>query len=308
MEKMEFHNYSNIFRISVEKLPSLKLEELRVKKLIIAGNGSVTNGWEPIKNVFKKKELVTGSGRIDLKKYVEQDKTLEALILITHLKRVFRSKLINDKVNGRDYQPSIEIIESLNEYNTAFAEEFTKLVNEKIIKFRPEIDFIYSLIQTKENYLDTLFLTLNWDNLAWDDQFLGNVGYLHGSILHPETMFMPSQYLSENFEFNAFSSIDKTFFTLKEKELLIKSDKDKYLESITQVFNHCFASCEELYLWGIGLNIYDTDLMSTLSVVIPEKLKKIVIINTECEKKNLLSRISVMIPKFTGTIEYLTSR
>ncbi|MBM9589386.1 hypothetical protein JWG41_02940 [Leptospira sp. 201903075] len=285
----------------------MKLEELRVRKLVIAGNGSVYNGWDPIKNIFNRKELVTGSGRINLKQYVAENKTLEALILITHLKRVFRSKLINDKIKGKDYSSSIEIIKNLNEYNTFFAEEFSKLINLNIIKFTPEIDFIYSLIQSKIDYLDTLFLTLNWDNLAWNDQTLGNVGYLHGSILHPETMFMPSQYLSENFEFNAFSSIDETFFSPQEKELLLKGDKDIYLESITQVFNNCFGSCEELYLWGVGLNIYDTDLMSTLSVVHPEKLRKIIIINKATEKENLLSRIRVMIPNFKATIGYINT-
>ncbi|TGM74768.1 hypothetical protein EHR01_10150 [Leptospira mtsangambouensis] len=307
MEKIEFHNYGNLFKIAVEKLPSKNLKELTVKRLIIAGNGSVSNGWDPVKKVFLEKELVKGSGRIDLKKYVQENKTLEAIILITHLKRVFRSKLLKDKASKNDYSSSLEIIKNLNEFNNAIADEFNKSVENKSLKFQPEIKIIYDLLKTKEEFLETLFLTLNWDNLAWNDDLLGNVGYLHGNVLNPETMFMPSQYMSENFEFLTFHSLNPSFLTQEERIILLKGNKDIYLESIAQVFNNCFANCEELYLWGVGLNIYDTDLMVTLSVVIPEKLKKIVIINRNSDQNSITSQLKVMLPNYNGEIQYINS-
>ncbi|TGM10282.1 hypothetical protein EHQ81_19445 [Leptospira selangorensis] len=308
MVTIEFKNYSDLFKVAKEKLPTNNLNDLSAKRLILAGNGSVENGWEPINTALLNNEIIQGSERIDLKKYVQSGRTLDALVLITHLKRMFRSKVVQDRIDGHKNNPLLQSIKGLNEFNLYFADELEKYTKSGILRFRPEIEIIKEMLSDKEELLDTLFLTLNWDSLAWNEESLGNVGYLHGNVLNPETMFMPSQYLSENAEFYSFLQLKSDLFSDEEKNILVKGEKDSILFGLTHLFTNCLSTCEELILWGIGLNIYDSDIVSTLSAAPFNNLKKIKIINSAGQREQILNHIDVLIPEFKGKIEYISAK
>ncbi len=305
---MNFRNLSGIFKLAEEKVIHNDISKIPMKRIILSGNGSVVNGWKPIEDVLRRKKYFDADDRTDLSQFVNQGRTLEALILITHLKRIYRSKIIYKKINGEQYEDLLDAIKKISDLNEEFAIEFKKNIEMGTIYFRSEIQIIYDLLGNREEFLNTMYFTLNWDSIAWNDPNLGNVGYLHGNIENPESMLMPSQYLSENDEFMTFSEINADLFSESEKLILLRGNKDRAINNLTQLFINCLDSCEELYIWGFGLQIYDADIFTYLSLAQYNSLKRIVIINTIDEKTKILDLFALLFPKLACKVQYIEAR
>ncbi|TGM98035.1 hypothetical protein [Leptospira yasudae] len=305
---MNFRNYFEIFKLADEKVIHNDISKIPMKRIILSGNGSVINGWRPIEDVLRRKKYFDSDHRTDLSQFVNQGRTLEALILITHFKRIYRSKIIYKKLNGEHYEGLLDDIKKIYDLNEDFALEFKKNIEKGSIHFRPEIKIIYDLLGNREELLDTMFFTLNWDSIAWNDPNLGNVGYLHGNIENPESMFMPSQYLSENDEFITFSEKNDGLFLESEKQILLRGNNDKAINNLTQLFINCLDICEELYIWGFGLQIYDANIFTYLSLAPYNSLKKIVIIITSDEKAKMLKLFALLFPKVTCEVHYIDAK
>lgn len=307
MDKVNFHTVSNckLLRLEAETNPKFDIANFRTKRLILVGNGAVKNGWDPIAASFKRFKPPVLTSRIDLEKYVNNEKLLEGLTVLAHLRRLFRAQYVAQKLSGKETELTFKLLSDLNELNNVISEDFLSFAFEKKISFTKEKYLIDKILENRQEFFNTLIMTLNWDPLLWDDNLVGNLAYLHGNAYSPESLFYPSHLLSENEEFISINKNLRQAFTEEELNILVKGDKDKILLSLAQLFVNVFSEAEEMILWGVGLNAYDADIITVLAVVPHANLKHIKIINRSNQEKQIKGLLKTYLPTYEGKVEFI---
>jgi len=269
-------------------------------KVIIIGNGAVKNGWETMIPAIQKT-------------YPYNEWTLERIKSVADLIPATAVHLYNLE---RMMLLAPVDIETCKNWNFDKLKGFFDLMNNIgtayncSLYFQTQIDFITSQVTA-----ETAAITLNYDNSVWNYKVNGeplfkNLMYLHGRASVPESLYFPT----DNTVYDDIKDVTKIIEDSDKQEQAKKAIEDsldqlyhkdqKYLirryDSLTTDLREMHYSAiswlekaSEIIVWGVGLNAYDSELLSILMSVNCSD-KKLTVINPDgktAEKTRMLLNI-----------------
>jgi hypothetical protein len=117
-----------------------------------------------------------------------------------------------------------------------------------------------------------LIVCLNWDTCFIEDRNFPNVIQLHGNCRHPRTLVLPTEYVMD---FGKEDEATRHAWDLHDNEL----DMLRTCHSGAILF---IKSVQSIYLWGVGLSIYDAEIQAILATAANEgKLDELRVINPD---------------------------
>jgi len=259
--------------------------DAKIKKLFIIGNGCVENGCDPLIGLLKDCEKhQTNSFLFDPTKLTPMhalsclaaEERLFFNILYSSYKRVTdgNTRYNSVKINGVPGSlKAMSIVAAAASFRMELAKRYQ---SGSSIKWRSSVHNVLNELGIYEN--GSAVVTTNWDNTLWKDSKLKNLCYLHGRCSNPMTMIFPTETIEEftiqeilfseimdylEKDSNTHNGIDD--YSLLKKRFLIEGSKYEDLFSCENIMSHWLKSSEEIYFCGTALNIYDHELINTIS-------------------------------------------
>ena len=263
------------------------------KTLMIVGNGAVENGWAPVDRAI--------SSTLSEKKYTSSELFLASLYFKISI-------ILHDFIQKKNSENVDRLIKFTSEYNFLIAQiekEFTLSIS------RGEVRLRKNLLLKSFHHEAVDIVTTNWERTLSNEFHQKKINYIHGSIATGD-LYLPTSSTSDfSYVFNRVGVIEKRYCerlsTLKPENyamiLKILSVGNKSLSSkfpfILLLLNN---SVSNVIFWGIGMNTYDSELISILEsfIVHSDSVRNVLIIDpskaTESKIRNIFrvnSRINV---------------
>ena len=266
--------------------------------VLLIGNGVIENGNIPLEEVAFGYETSSEYGQ-----HKKSEHTQElAIVLLARMAFYYRS-------NAERLLLKAARIEKLNEDNFREIDEigpYLHIVRNFIIKLAKayneatkssEISFRDRALFNKFYSNDsTGIVTINWDEVLWNDSSIDNIIQLHGRCSISDSLVLPTEMI-----------IDANIFKLHEENLLknnvaLKTDYlSRYfrgtknirqsLEDAHGIAYDWLRNAKTMIIWGIAFNAYDAELISLFQSPPFNELEKIVIINTNSDHGNIAKEI-----------------
>jgi hypothetical protein len=274
------------------------IEEFKPSRVLIIGNGALENGWKPMISAVRKSELFSHLSKLQNE---ELEKIVSILIAQTiHEYNIMRGVVLERVVPGT----TLENIQTIKSYFREFENFLLNIEKEYNIelKIRPQIVMIEKMIT--EN---TGTITLNYDNSIWEyrnggDYIFKYLIHIHGRAASHESLYFPTDNTFQDNVSLVIQTIKSTCIKKKAISEIKKStvgllgNEVVYLDrrniDVTNMINKAhrtaidwLSSANEIVFWGIGLNEFDSELLSILNRSIlgnKKEDRKLKVINTNC--------------------------
>ena len=265
---------------------SLKpLDIFRPNKLVIIGAGALKNSWEPLSRVFLNADNINDVNKYVYKskdKYKQMAAYLAQLVYTSHANSISLLKLKTDNSIDNNTKTNIEkeimrLDKNYDNFINAICHEYKNTSLLTTNEFE---------IVKKELNENTGVIVLNWDETIWNmKESFPNVLQLHGRVSYPGTIILPTEL-----------SIEKAFF----QKMISKQNIDmKSIDSLDGVHNIAYewmCSAETIISWGVGYNLYDSELNilieSALYCRSPEnRIRNVLNINKDPDNDISISRL-----------------
>jgi hypothetical protein len=250
--------------------------DLKPETIILVGNGSICNGWDPFKQF-----ILSEDAPLEWKTRILSDNSGRAA-------EVYLSNLV-----FKYYSSFIALFIADNEKNNQIISESKQLqsnhysILEKIGKSfsayplvcRDTISIIRSLIS-----INVGIITLNWDECLWNEpNIFQNLIQLHGRCSIPKSIILPTELAIQKWYFNMTSTCSQEIKNISIEQKMIHQYAYEWL-----------ISAKTIIIWGVAFNAYDTEISSILESAFyykHTKLEKIININPDRKTDNLISQL-----------------
>lgn len=141
---------------------------------------------------------------------------------------------------------------------------------------------------------NTGIITINWDEVLWNDHEINNIIQLHGRCSVPESLVLPTELIIDD---NIFRICEKYLFKDKPHiEQLSQYYRSKvvrdYLRDAHKVAIKWLEREKGLIIWGVAFNVYDAELISLFPPKPFNSLEEITIINTVGDDRDIAAAIA----------------
>ena len=266
--------------------------------VLLIGNGAIENGNIPLERIIYGLDTKSKSDRIEKATHIQELAILYlarlAFYYRSNAERLFLKAARIEKLDDDNYReideigPYLHLIRNKRIELAKAYDEATKS-NEISLRNREFFNKSYSNDSTG-------IVTINWDEVLWNDSSIDNIIQLHGRCSLPDSLVLPTELI-----------IDTNIFKLKEGNLLkndvaLRTDYlSRYfrgtkiirqsLEDVHGIAYDWLRKAKTLIIWGIAFNVYDAELISLFQSPPFNELKEIVIANPNSGHRYIANEI-----------------
>ena len=285
---MEYNNYELI----------RSKEGLSTDTVLLIGNGAIENGSIPLENIVYDPNTAgkrDGTGKLLHTKNV----TIHYLARMAYLYRSNSEWLLLEAARVEELtKDKHDKLENIKGYLS------------QVKKLRNKLEKLYRIATTSRTISlrdrelfdefysrnNTGIITINWDEVLWNDSSIENIIQLHGRCSMPDSLVLPTEMI-----------IDTNIFKLHEEGLLknynarktdwlskfFKGSKEirQSLENAHLTAYDWLNKARKLIIWGVAFNVYDAELVSLFQAKQFNELKEVVIVNPESEHRDIAKAI-----------------
>jgi hypothetical protein len=147
-------------------------------------------------------------------------------------------------------------------------------------------------------------ITTNWDTSFWNNEKFPNVIQLHGVCDQPESVVLPSEFVSDE---TLAEVLDNMGFTIADEKIrtqvqkMFRGNYARPLQAALQTAGFWLSSAHKIVLWGLALHPYDAEVCLVLSRLKNQlaETKEVIVINPD---KNVGALAEHLLSGFSNNI------
>jgi hypothetical protein len=262
---------------------STDFSSFQPKKVILIGAGAIKDSWRPLEKVILAAKDIPEINRIvysstkDYKSDNQMAGYLAQMVFKNHSYCLKDELLEQESDEQKKLKMKYDIVKELNESHCFTSAIESSFKNTSLIP-RKDVEYIKQITPA-----ETGIIVLNWDETIWNMDF-PNILQIHGRVSIADSLIYPMETYPEKKHFNM---------------LLGRNTDEEPFKSLGKVHEYAikwFSSAETIISWGVGYNIYESELNSLLEYAFynkerTSKLHQVINLNPDEATKYSISRL-----------------